>query len=91
MALGAEGGRESGATRSIAADPRGRDPHAAPQLRPPPADERHTHQLSVALAWTLVNSDYAYLPGACTRPDGESGDGAVNHNPIQFDVTPSTV
>ena len=52
-------------------------PHAAPQLRPTPADERHPHQLPITLAGTLFNSDYAHLPGACARPDGEPGDGAV--------------
>ena len=77
MALGAEGGRESGATRSIAADPRGRHSHVSPQLRPTPADERHPHQLPVALAGALVDSDYADIPGACAGPDGEFDDGAV--------------
>ena len=41
-----------------------------PQLRPPPADERHPDQLPVAVAGALFNSDYAHLPGTCSRPDG---------------------
>ena len=48
-----------------------------PRLRTPPADERYPHQLPVALAGALVDSDYAHLPGTCTGPYGESGDGAV--------------
>ena len=63
----------------------------APQLRPPPADERNPYQLPVTLAGALVDSDDAYIPGACAGPDGELGDGAVNHKPIQSDVTPSAV
>ena len=42
-----------------------RDPHAAPQLRTPSADERHPHQLPVALAEALFDTDDAHLPGAC--------------------------
>ena len=40
-------------------------PHAAPQLRPAPADERHPDQLFIALAGALFDTDYAHLPGAC--------------------------
>ena len=34
-------------------------------------------QLPFALARTLFNTDYAYLPGACAGPDGQPGDDAV--------------
>ena len=50
-------------------------------------DKRHPNHLHVALAEALVDSDNPHLPRACSRPDGEPGDGAVNHNPIQSDVT----
>ena len=36
-----------------------------------------THQLPVTLAGAQLDSDDADLPGACARPDGEFGDGAV--------------
>ena len=36
------------------------------------------NQLPVALARALVDSDYANLPGACARPDGESSAGALS-------------
>ena len=45
-------------------------PYAAPQLRTAPTDERHPDQLPVTLAWTLVDSDDAHLPGACAGSDG---------------------
>ena len=35
------------------------------------------HQLPIALAGALVNTDDAHLSGACAGPDGEFGDGAV--------------
>ena len=33
-----------------------------------------------------LDSNDTHLLGICAGPDGELGDGAVNHNPIQFDV-----
>ena len=39
-----------------------RDPHAAPQLRATPVDERHSDQLPITLAGALVDSDDAHLP-----------------------------
>ena len=44
-----------------------------------PEDE-HQHaapQLPVKLVGALVDSDDSYIPGACARPDGESGDSTV--------------
>ena len=67
--------------------PRGRHSHVSTQLCPTPAYERHPHQLSESVVGALVNPDDAHLPGACARPDWESGDGAVNLRPIQSDVT----
>ena len=72
---------------AICAGEAGQHSHAASQLRPAPADERHPHQLLVTMAGALVDSDDTYLSGAGARPDGESGDGAVNLRPIQSDVT----
>ena len=69
--LSAEGARESGATRSNTAGPGGDYSHVPPQLRPPPADERHPDQLLVALAGALVDSDDADLPGTCAGSDGK--------------------
>ena len=43
----------------------GRNPHAAPQLRPPPVDERYSDQLSQQVVGTLFDSDDAHLLGAC--------------------------
>ena len=43
----------------------------------PPADERDSHQLSVALVGALVDPDNAHLPGPCAGPDGEFGGGAL--------------
>ena len=77
MALGAEGGRESRATRSIAAGPRDRDSYIPPQLRSTSSDERNPDQLPVALARPQLDPDYAHIPGACAGPVRESVDGAV--------------
>ena len=52
-------------------------PYTESQLRTAPADERHPHQLSESLVGALVDSNYANLPGACARPDGQPSDGAV--------------
>ena len=40
-----------------------RHTHAAPQLRPAPADERHSYQLPLTLAGALVNPDDTNLSG----------------------------
>ena len=53
------------------------------------ADERHPHQLPVALAGALFDSDDADIPGACAGSDGEPGDGAVGRLP--WHATPNTV
>ena len=43
----------------------------AAQLRTAPADDRHPHQLPVALAGAQLDSGYAHLPGACARSNWE--------------------
>ena len=40
------------------------------EVRTPPADERDPHQLPIALAETLADSDAADLPEACAGPTG---------------------
>ena len=62
MALGAGGCETCRGTGGDSAGEADRDPHAAPQLRTPPADERDTHQLPVALAGAFVDSDDTHLP-----------------------------
>ena len=39
----------------------------------------------LALAGAQLDPDDANLPGACARPDGEPGDGALNHT-IQYSL-----
>ena len=51
--------------------------HAAPQLCPAPADERHPDQLPITVVGTLVDSDGTHLPGACAGPNGQPGGGTV--------------
>ena len=64
LALGAGGGETCrGAGRDCAGETC-RHSHAAAQLCPAPADERHPDQLPLTLAGALVDSDDAHLPGA---------------------------
>ena len=70
LAVGAGGGRARRAARGYTTRPESRDPHAAPLLRPASSDARSPDKLPVALAWTLVDTDDAYLPGVGARPDG---------------------
>ena len=61
-----------------------RDPHAATQLCPTPADARHPDQLPVPLAGALVDPDDAGLPGTGAGSDREPGVGAVT-KPADFE------
>ena len=72
---------------AICAGEANQHPHAAPAPRPPPADERHPHQLPVALAGALVDSDYAHIPGACAGPDGEPGGSALRGQSVSVKST----
>ena len=46
---------------AISQGKRNQHSYAAPQLRPPPADERHPHQLSESVAWAQQHPDDSYL------------------------------
>ena len=70
---------------AIAPGKASRHPHAAPQLCPAPADERHSNQLLIALVRALVDTNYAHLLRARAGPDGQSGGCAVKRR--QMSVT----
>ena len=58
--------------------PEDEHPHAAPQLRPPPADERRPHQLPVTLlGHSSIQTTLIYLELVPDGPNGEPCDGAV--------------
>ena len=41
---------------------------AAPQLRPTPADERHSEEIAVTVAWALVDTNDSLPTGPCAEP-----------------------
>ena len=62
--------------------------HAAPQLRSPPADERHPHQFSFEVARAQQHPDDAHLSGAGAGSIREPGGGAViakGHITLRYD------
>ena len=77
--MGAGGGETRCGTGRDCTREAGWNPHAAPQLRPSPADEQDSHQLSVTLAGALVNTDDTDLLGASAGPVGEIGGSAVTY------------
>ena len=77
MDVGANRGEAGVRALSDIARQESRHPHAAPQLRPPPAGARHPDQLPVSLAGTLGDPDDADLLGTGAGSDREPSIGAV--------------
>ena len=53
--------------------PQGRNPHAAPQLRPAPVDARHPAELPQPVDGPHQHQDHAHLPGTGAGPDRKFG------------------